>query len=78
MADDSRRTLVIAHIESVARRQAAEADRLVASLVRRWWPGGEDRTEPGAREWVRRWRPSRGGPAVPACTCAGGDCLVCN
>jgi hypothetical protein len=78
MADDPRHALVIAHIESVARRQAVEADRLVARMLRRWWPGGDDRTEPGAREWVRRWRPSRGGPAVPACTCAGGDCLVCN
>jgi hypothetical protein len=78
MADDPRRILVIAHIESVARRRAADADGLVAALLGRSWPGGADRTEPGAREWLRRWRPARGGPAVPACACAHGGCQVCN
>jgi len=78
MAGDPRRALVIAHIESVARRQAVEAERMVTTMLRRCWPGGEDRTEPGAREWVRRWRPARGGSTVPACTCPSGACLVCN
>jgi hypothetical protein len=78
MAADPRRALVIAHIESVSRRPAREGDRLVATMLRRCWPGGDDRTEPGAREWLRRWRPSHGGAAVPSCTCPRGACLVCN
>jgi hypothetical protein len=78
MADDSRRALVIAHIESVARRRAGDADRLMASLLGGSSHGRGDRTEPRAREWVRRWRPARYVAAPPACACAHGACLVCN
>jgi hypothetical protein len=77
MAHDSRRALVITHIESVARRRAGDADRLIASLHGAS-PQGGDRTEPGAREWVRRWGPARYAAATPACACARGACLVCN
>jgi hypothetical protein len=78
MADDPRRARVIAHIELVAHRRPADADRMVAVLLGESWPGGGDRTEPGAREWLRRWRPARNAAATPACACARGACTVCN
>ena len=68
---------MITHIESVARRRAVDADRLVASLRGGSSQGG-GRTEPGAREWVRRWGPARYAATTPACSCARGACLVCN
>jgi hypothetical protein len=53
---------------------AGELDRLVA----RCWPGGDDRSEPAARAWVRAWRPARAMARVPVCRCASGRCGVCN
>jgi hypothetical protein len=78
MAPDPRRASVIAHIDAISRQRAEEAERIVATMLRHCWPGGEDRTEPGAREWVRRWRPSRGAVVPDACTCSRGACPVCN
>jgi hypothetical protein len=80
MAEDPRRAAVAAHVTSIARRTDREALRLTSAIARRCWPGGGDRAEPAAAAWLRRWRPSPGGGAhtVPACTCAGGPCLVCN
>ncbi len=78
MADDPRRALVISHIQSVARRRAADNDRMMADLVDGSWPGGGDRTEPGAREWLRRWRPAKRAAVTRACACARGACPVCN
>jgi hypothetical protein len=78
MTDDARRALVVSHIQSVARRPAADTDRLVADLVGGSWPGGGDRTEPGAREWLRRWRPARRAGWMRTCACARGACPVCN
>ena len=67
------------HIESAAARPERETRRLIARIVTNCWPGGsEDRTEPGALDWVRRWGPSRAGSALPACSCAAGNCSVCN
>lgn len=67
------------HIEAVAARQEAETRRLVARLARACWPTGvDDRTQPAALNWVRRWRPARIGAAIPACSCTRGRCAVCN
>lgn len=78
MPDDFRWPFVRAHIERVAERGDEDADRLVAALLRRCWPGGlVDRREPGAVDWVRRWGRGRG-PLPPVCGCAQGCCRVCN
>jgi len=37
-----------------------------------------DRSEPAARQWLRRWRPARAAAAVPVCSCTTGRCVVCN
>jgi len=67
------------HIAALAARSPAETSQLTARMQRACWPGGaEDRTEPGALGWVRRWRPDRLGATLPACSCAGGRCAVCN
>ena len=79
MAANPRHSLIVAHIEAVARRSADAAEALVATMLERAWPtGAGDRTEPLARLWVQRWRAAPGGPAAPACGCAHGACLVCN
>jgi hypothetical protein len=36
-----------------------------------------DRLVPVAREWLRRWSPTRLA-LRPACTCAAGRCAACN
>ena len=78
MAPDRRRASVIAHIDAISRQGVDDAERIAATMLRHCWPGGADRTEPGAREWVRRWRPSRGAVVAHACTCSQGACPVCN
>ena len=66
------------HIAALGARTDAETQRLGVHIARTWWPGGADRTLPAALAWVRRWRPERLGAALPACSCAGGRCPVCN
>jgi hypothetical protein len=79
MDPHSDRALVEALIAAAAVRTAAETDRLAWSLRNRCWPGGPaDRSEPGARTWLRRWRPGRRAPAMEPCSCAQGHCPVCN
>jgi hypothetical protein len=69
---------VPAIVEAIATRTGPETDRL-ATMLRAWcWPGGSDRTEPGALEWVRRWGPGGKGAQPFACSCASGRCFVCN
>jgi hypothetical protein len=66
------------HIRAARSGQTA---RLMARAARAEWPGGvADRVQPGALDWVRRWRPRHplGGGSVPRCGCATGRCLVCN
>jgi hypothetical protein len=41
-------------------------------------PDAGDRTVPAAREWLRRWPPTRLALRPPACTCAAGRCAACN
>jgi hypothetical protein len=67
-----------ARIESIAR---LDTRWMIHRGARALWPGGPaDRHEPGAVEWLRRWRPR--GPVdanqIPTCACAAGRCLVCN
>jgi hypothetical protein len=79
MEDHSLRARAAAHIAAAARRTPADDDRL-AAILRGWcWPGGpDDRMEPVARAWVRRWGPRRVGAIVVECTCAQGRCELCN
>ncbi len=71
--------LLSAIVESISSRTPAEADALAGALSRRCWPGGtDDRTEPSALPWVKRWGPARLTPVPPACACAEGRCHVCN
>jgi hypothetical protein len=70
---------VRAHIESIASRTHGELEALTDRLSGRAWPGGgSDRTEPGALDWLRRWRASGPAPLLPLCGCAKGRCLLCN
>jgi hypothetical protein len=62
-------------IESAARERPTVLRHIVATC----WPGGTaDRTEPAALGWLRRWRPATADLVLPACSCAGGRCAVCN
>jgi hypothetical protein len=66
------------HIES-AGRSSAEGRMLMTLIIGACWPGGaEDRTEPAARRWLKRWRPVRVAVAVPDCSCSSGRCPLCN
>jgi hypothetical protein len=69
---------VLAHIASIASRTRRDAELLANVLHGRSWPGGGDRSEPGALDWVRRWRPAGPTPPTPLCGCASGRCLLCN
>lgn len=63
---------------SFRRLTHAETSRLAAELHDRCWPGGADRTEPAALEWLRRWGPRGAQPLPLACSCSAGRCDVCN
>jgi hypothetical protein len=54
------------HLAALAARSRAEAAALADMLRERCWPGGEDRTVPAARDWVRRWGPRGLAPALDA------------
>ena len=65
-------------IAALAARTDDETRALTAGVLRRCWPGGADRSQPGALGWLRLWRPERIGAVIPACSCAHGRCTVCN
>jgi hypothetical protein len=67
-------------ITALDARTESETLRLLSGVRLASWPGGgEDRSEPGALDWIRRWRPERvGGATLPVCSCAQGACAVCN
>jgi hypothetical protein len=68
-----------AHIESISSRTHRDVEALTDQLSDRAWPGGgSDRAEPGALDWLRRWRASGPAPLLPLCGCAKGRCLLCN
>ena len=66
------------HIRALAARSESDTDRLTAGLHARAWPGGGDRHDPIAREWLRRWAPRSMGPVAAGCACATGRCGICN
>jgi hypothetical protein len=67
------------HIESARPFGGADSRRLASLIVGACWPGGpEDRTEPGAFVWLRRWHPERIAAELPACSCDAGHCILCN
>ena len=72
------RSLVESLLTALAARTPAETLALGARLRESCWPGGEDRTEPAAREWVRRWGPGGLPPLRLTCSCPGGRCAACN
>ena len=77
--DEARPIDIAAHVESVSARRPQETDRLTADLLDRSWPGGhDDRLDPVAVEWVRRWTPATISAARIECSCAAGRCAVCN
>jgi hypothetical protein len=59
---------------------SVEARLFSAAISSACWPGGADRHQPSAAEWVRHWYPERAAAAnrLPACACAAGHCAVCN
>jgi hypothetical protein len=66
------------HIES-ANGRTLIAGPALTELLALCWPGGtDDRIEPAALPWLRRWHPERIGATIPACSCAVGHCDVCN
>jgi hypothetical protein len=70
---------VAAHVRYVSARSRAEADQFAALMVRWAWPAGhDDRFDPIALEWVRRWAPRNVGAALAECACGDGRCTVCN
>ena len=64
-------------MSSAATRDAGDGGPL-AELVSRCWPGGGDRSDPVALDWVRRWGPHRANGPVAVCACAERACVVCN
>ena len=66
--------------DRLRRATSIDARHLSAELSRACWPGGGDRHQPSAAEWLRRWRPERAaaGNRLPICACRTGRCAVCN
>ena len=77
MPDPFEHTLVAGLLTSLAARTHAETVVLTARLRETCWPGGDDRTDALAREWLRRRGLSTPAPSVDGCTCPG-RCRVCN
>jgi len=78
MPDPFDHTLVAGLLTSLAARTHAETVVLTARLRETCWPGGDDRTDALAREWLRHRGPRTPAPDVSGCTCLHGRCRVCN
>jgi len=65
------------HGEFAAILADARAARGAGGLLSACWPGGADRTEPVALNWLRHWRPARSAAPLPRCSCRAGHCAVC-
>ena len=71
--------LVMRHVRRLGRQAPESADHLAQALLDRCWPGGaDDRLDPVAIEWVRRWRRTTLAAAQVDCSCADGRCGICN
>ena len=67
------------HLRSLSPAAVAQVRALRVQIVAGCWPGGsQDRFEPGALQWLRRWHPERAGVDFPRCACGAGRCGVCN
>jgi hypothetical protein len=67
------------HLITIADPDPGRRRSLAAAIAADLWPGGTgDRTDPAALEWLPRWRPERGAPVPPGCSCPIGRCAVCN
>jgi hypothetical protein len=80
MEDQPRPALVAALVETLDRRTTRQTEFVMRALTRAAWPGGhDDRHDPAAVEWVRRWAPARAQQRyIDDCSCAAGRCAVCN
>jgi hypothetical protein len=56
--------------------KAIHTRRFAAKLLRA--TGADDRTQPAARQWLRRWAPTQDGAVIPTCSCHVGVCSICN
>jgi len=65
-------------IQSAATRSAHDTAVLASALAGHCWPGGGDRRDPVATEWLRRWAPVRMPAQDVECACATGRCGSCN
>jgi len=67
------------HIDSAAPLGRTDSRRLTSLILRACWPGGpEDRTERFALDSLRRWHPIQTAAKLPECSCATGQCVLCN
>ena len=78
MSNPSDHMLVSGLLTALSLRTHAETVVLTARLRERCWPGGDDRTDALAREWLRRRGVGIAAPAPALCTCGSGRCRVCN
>ncbi len=67
---------VAAHVIYVGMRTPAESDQLAGMLLRSSW--FDDRYDPIAVEWLRRWKLEAMPRARLDCSCVEGRCAVCN
>jgi hypothetical protein len=71
--------LIREHIAAAGTGGDRQARTVIARIAIGCWPGGtEDRSEPAALAWGRRWRPASAAAPLPVCSCAAGRCGVCN
>ena len=76
---DPDRGFVAAHAQYIATRTRSETDHLAGLILRTAWRGGhDDRYDPVAVEWLRRWTPEAVPFAHTGCSCFEGRCTVCN
>ena len=79
MDDAGNPRFIAAHARDLSRRTRAESASLTSLMLRWAWPGGhDDRFDPVAVEWLRRWSPDIECVTPVACSCVEGRCAVCN
>lgn len=70
---------VAAHIKYVRARTRVDSDEFAGMILRWTWPAGhDDRFDPVAVEWLRRWGPKTIGADGVECRCPHGRCSLCN
>ena len=67
------------HLQAISNQYLAGDDGLMRLISGACWPpGGHDRSDPVASQWVRRWRPGTSHAVFPVCSCQIGRCSLCN